>query len=259
MKNEIGTTKGQPLWLTIMRMPKWVFRGPNACEASNHGPLRLVSETGLKGSFGESCRSGPLDWRFPPNLLVRIFIGILFCIPLNAWAIFPHPVERQVKEALERGQESARQHQPPNLLYWPFGPLEGFHPHGFLMTKLSGLAVMSSHFALRGEQPSPRDIQRVLNEDELQVVVIVFGNSPRFATDSYLLLKQEDRVIKPDWIRFDARAEPINQDQGKAVFRAKIVGGFSYGTFDPELPTSLMVFPGSGGQIMFSLNFSEIP
>ena len=190
---------------------------------------------------------------------LSIFIVIILCVPLNVWAIFPQPVESQVKEALERGHEAARQHQPPNMLYWPFGPSDGFHPHGFLMTKLSGLAVMSSHFALRGEQPSNQDIRRILDEDVLQVVVIVFGHSPRFATNSYLLLKQGDRVVKPDWIRFDARAVAIDRDQGKAMFRAKIVGGFAYGTFDPELLTSLMVFPGPGGQVMFSLNFSEIP
>ena len=62
-----------------------------------------------------------------------------------------------------------------------------FEPHGFLVTKISGLAVMAGHFALRGEQPSEQDVQRVLAEETLQVVVTVFGDSPVFARDSYML------------------------------------------------------------------------
>jgi hypothetical protein len=83
------------------------------------------------------------------------------------------------------------------------------HSKGFLVTKVSGLAVMFGHYALRGEQPTDQDIQRVLEEDALQVVVTVFGNTPGFARDSYLLLKQNDQMIKPDRIGFDARARSV--------------------------------------------------
>jgi hypothetical protein len=93
----------------------------------------------------------------------------------------------------------------------------------------------------------------------LQVVVTVFGNSPGFARDSYLLIKQDNQVVKPDRIRFDARARSVGHDQGDFVFRAKIVGLFPYGTFDPESRATLLVFPGAGGEIRFDLDFSTIP
>ncbi|MDH5297204.1 MAG: hypothetical protein OEW26_08755, partial [Nitrospirota bacterium] len=125
------------------------------------------------------------------------------------WAIVPYPSPSQILEAVEKGQEGARNRNPPNTLYWRFGSLEEhFQPHGFLMTKLSGIAVMAGHFALRGEQPTSQDIQRVLDEEVMQVVVMIFGDTPTFARDSYLLLKQGNRLIKPDRIRFDARASP---------------------------------------------------
>ncbi|MDX2347650.1 MAG: hypothetical protein QNK38_02220 [Nitrospirota bacterium] len=127
------------------------------------------------------------------------------------------------------------------------------------MTKVSGLAVMSGHYALRGEQPTDQDIQRMLGEDALQVVVTIFGNTPSFAQDSYLLFKQDEQIIKPDRIRFDARARPVGHDQGDPVFRAKIVGLFPYGTFDPESRATLLVFPGAGGEIRFDLDLSTIP
>ena len=127
------------------------------------------------------------------------------------------------------------------------------------MTKVSGLAVMSGHYALRGEQPTEQDIQRILGEGALQVVVTVFGNTPDFARDSYLLFKQDDQMIKPDRIRFDARARSVGHDQRNPVFRAKIVGLFPYGTFNPESHATLLVFPAAGGEIRFDLDLSTIP
>jgi hypothetical protein len=177
----------------------------------------------------------------------------------NAYGILAHPNKKQVDHAVERGMDFAQQHRPPNELYWHFGSSKKFEPQGFLVTKVSGLAVMSGHYALRGEQPTDQDIQRMLGEDALQVVVTVFGNYPGFAQDSYLLLKQGDQMIKPDRIRFDARARSVGHDQGEPVFRAKIVGLFPYGTFDPESHATLLVFPGAGGEIRFELDLSRIP
>ena len=185
---------------------------------------------------------------------------VLIWLPKPVWAIVQHPSQSQIVEAVEKGQEGARSRNPPNALYPRFGSSEDdFRPHGFLMTKLSGIAVMSGHFALRGEQPTPQDIQRVLDEEALQVVVMIFGDSPSFAIDSYLLLKQGNRLIKPDRIRFDARASPVSQRRGEAVFRAKIVASFVYKTFDLEAPTNIKVFPGGGGEMTFDLDFSSIP
>ena len=185
--------------------------------------------------------------------------ALMLCAPVTAIAIFQNPDPSQVKEALNRGRESAQQHRLPNELYWHFGSTKQFEPHGFLVTKVSALAVMSGHFALRGEQPTDQDIQRIMVENALQVVVKVFGHSLGFARDSYLLIKQGNQVVKPDRIRFDARAQAVGQRQGRPVFRAKIIGLFSYGSVDLESRTTLLVFPGTGGEIRFDLEFSAIP
>lgn len=188
-------------------------------------------------------------------------VGVLTWGPTTVWAIVQHPSQSQILEAVERGGEGARSKIPPSALYRRFGALleDDSRPYGFLMTKLSGIAVMSGHFALRGEQPTSQEIQRVLDEETLRVVVIIFGDTPTFAMDSYLLLKQGNRMIKPDQIRFDARASPISQRHGEPVFRAKIVASFVYGAFDLDAPTAIKVFPGAGGEMTFDLDFSTIP
>jgi hypothetical protein len=194
-------------------------------------------------------------------VLLGLGAGLVMWVSTPVRAIVQHPSQSQILEALEKGQEGARSKIPPNRLYWRFGSLDDdSQPHGFLMTRLSGIAVLSGHFSLRGEQPSSQDIQRVLNENVLQVVVMIFGKSPTFAMDSYLLLTQRDRLIKPDRIRFDARASLIKPEHGgEPLYRAKIVATFPYGTFDLEAPTTIKVFPGTGGEVIFDLDFSAIP
>ena len=112
-------------------------------------------------------------------------------IVLMAWstksthAVFQHPDQIQVKEALVRGMNFANHQRPPNELYWHFGATEKLAPRGFVVTEMTGLAVMAAHFALRGEQPADEEIQQVLAEESLQVVISIFGHSPGFARDSY--------------------------------------------------------------------------
>jgi hypothetical protein len=187
-------------------------------------------------------------------------VGLMFWGPTLVGAIVQQPSPPQILDAVEKGHEGAQNKKPPNMLYWRFGSSEDdSQPHGYLMTKLSGIAVMSNHFALRGEQLTSHEIQQIVDEDALQVVVMIFGDSPTFAKDSYLLLKQGQRLIKPDRIRFDARASPQTQIRGEPVFRAKIVATFVYGNFDLEALTTIKVFPGTGGEIKFDLDFSAIP
>lgn len=150
-------------------------------------------------------------------------VGLVILVSSPVWGIVPHPSQSQILEAVQNGQEGARSRTPPNM-FWHFVVSDSPHAQGFLVTKLNGIAVLSSHFALRGEYPASEDIQRVLDEGALQVVVLIFGDSPTFAKDSYLLLKQGNRLVKPDRIRFDARASPICPGQGPSIFRARYCG-----------------------------------
>ena len=186
-------------------------------------------------------------------------IVFVVCPEVPAQAVVPYPTQVQVDRALKKGTDFAKKHRPPNELHAHFGSTEPFEARGFLVTKISGLAVMTGHYVLRGEQPTGQAIQRVLDETALQVIVTVFGDSPGFARDSYLIMKQGEHVVKPHRIRFDAHARKVSHDHGDAVYRAKIVGEFPYETFNPTSSTTLLVFPGLGGEIHFTVDLSIIP
>lgn len=191
-----------------------------------------------------------------------IIMGIV-AVPAAASAIEVQPSAEQVQQALERGRAAATSRVPPVELYSWFGPpsdpTNEFRPRGFLMTKLSGLAVMSAHFALRSAQPTDQELRRVLDDKHLQVSVTLYGDRREFAQNTFVMLTQGDRKIMPTHVRADATADRTSAWPKSPAYRAKVVASFAYGDFDPHAKTQLSVFPRGGGELSFDLDFAAIP
>jgi len=177
---------------------------------------------------------------------------------LRAGAIETHPGHEDVASALARGRDAAQQHQPPDSFYLRFGATDDLHPSGFLITKLGALAVMATHMALRGAEPAEADIAQVLDQPTMLISTVVFGNHPRFAVDSYMVLEQGGKTIKPVTVRFDGQANRSAAWPDAPRFRAKVVASFNYADFDPQAKTTVTVFPANGGEVSFSLDFAQM-
>ena len=189
---------------------------------------------------------------------------VVMCVaPVRSQAIELHPSDQQVATALERGRTAATARTPPVELYSWFGPprddANEFRPRGFLMTKLSGLAVLSAHFALRAQQPNDQEIRRILDDQYLQVSVTLYGDRRDFAQNTFVMLVQGDRKIMPVRIRADDTADRTSAWPKSPAYRAKVVASFTYGDFDPLAKTQLSVFPRTGGELSFDLDFAAIP
>lgn len=176
----------------------------------------------------------------------------------GAWAIDIQPSPEQIRAALDRGTEAAKQHSSPDSLYTRFGATDELHPSGFLVTKLAGLSVMATHMALRGSQPSEADVAQVLDGKTMLVSAMIFGNVPNFAVDSYMVLDQAGKTIKPVTVRFDGQGNRSATWPEAPRFKAKIVASFAYADFDPVAQTTITIFPASGGEVTFPLDFSQI-
>ena len=189
---------------------------------------------------------------------------IVMCVaPVRSQAIELRPSAEQVATALERGRTAATARTPPVELYSWFGPprddANEFRPRGFLMTKLSGLAVLSAHFALRAQQPNDQEIRRILDDQYLQVSVTLYGDRRDFAQNTFVMLVQGDSKIMPVRIRADDTADRTSAWPKSPAYRAKVVASFTYGDFDPLAKTQLSVFPRTGGELSFNLDFAAIP
>ncbi|MDF0674944.1 MAG: hypothetical protein P0120_11510 [Nitrospira sp.] len=173
-------------------------------------------------------------------------------------AIEVQPEQAQVQLALDRGKEAAAHRQAPEIFYTRFGSGDDLHPAGFLVTKLGGLSVMATHMALRGLEPSAADIAQVTEASTMLVSTGILGESPSFAVNSYIVLDQGGRIVKPVTVRVDGQAGRSSVWPKSPKFRAKVVATFSYADFDPNAQTTITVFPATGGAVHFSLNFTDI-
>src|SRR5437870_9842538 len=126
---------------------------------------------------------------------MRTFLAgalIIMCVaPTRAQAIELQPSAEQIATALERGRAAATTRTPPVELYSWFGPpsdpANESQPRGFLMTKLSGLAVLSAHFALRAQHPKEQEIPRILDDQYLQVSTRLYRDRRHLAQNTILI------------------------------------------------------------------------
>lgn len=192
------------------------------------------------------------------TVFIVLAASVMAQIPCMTRAIEFQPSQEQIRAALDRGAEAAKQHSPPDSFYTRFGAADDLHPSGFLITKLNGLSVMATHMALRGMQPGEADIAQVLEGKTMLISATIFGNVPTFAVDSYMVLDQAGKTIKPVTVRFDGRANRSAAWPESPRFKAKVVASFAFADFDPMAPTVITIFPANGGEVTFPLDFSQI-
>ena len=192
-------------------------------------------------------------------VLFCVGVAALSCLPhVPAHAIEVHPTAKQIQIALHQGKEAAQKQMAPDSFYVRFGVTDEVQPKGFLITKMGALSVMATHMALRGLQPSQADVTQVLEGTTMLISVVIFGDTPNFAVDSYMLLDQGGKMIKPVTVRFDAKAHRTVVWPKSPPYKAKVVASFDYADFDPKAKTTISVYPATGGESSFFINFGEI-
>ncbi|HYM89670.1 MAG TPA: hypothetical protein VES92_11215 [Nitrospiraceae bacterium] len=186
-------------------------------------------------------------------------IVALSCLPhVSAHALDVHPTAVQIQAALDQGKEVAEKRMPPDSFYVRFGVADEVQPQGFLITKIGALSVMAAHMALRGLEPSESDVAQVLEDKTMFISTVIFGNKPNFAVDSYMVLDQDGKTIKPVMVRFDAQAGRSVVWPKSPRFKAKVVASFNYADFNPRAKTTIIVYPATEGESRFTIDFSEI-
>ena len=193
------------------------------------------------------------------NMLLCVGVVALSGFPYaSAHAIDVHPTAEQIQTALDQGKEAAQRGRPPDSFYVRFGVTDEVQPKGFLITKIGALSVMATHMALRGLQPIKADVTQVLEGKTMLISTVIFGNTPNFAVDSYMVLDQGGKTIKPVMVRFDAQANRSVVWPERPRFKAKVVASFNFADFDPNAKTTITVYPANGEESSFSVEFSEI-
>ena len=201
-----------------------------------------------------SIRRGSAASTLAPYLFVVAGMGL----PAVSLAVEVQPTPEQIQATVERGKAAAAQGVSPDQLHTWFGAKEELAPRGFIMTKLGSLLVMANHLSLRALSPTEEDIAQVMANGNLLVTVVLFGERVNFAADSYVVLEQVGRTVKPSSVRFDARGDRTVVWPQQPAYREKVIAQFPYADLDPQAKTTLMVFPSGGGKVSFELDFAQI-
>ncbi len=192
------------------------------------------------------------------NLRRLLSVALLVAAPVPGLAIQPAPTPAQVDAAVQRGQEFAPQHVPPDRLFAWFGDEDELRPKGFVLSKVVGVRVMAAHFALRGQPLTESDLRQVLDSPSMIITAFIFGDHPNFAVNAYVVMEQGGKAIKPVNVRFDAAAARTSVWPKSPAYKAKVVATFNYADFDPMAATKLLIYPPSGGEVVFNLDFAQI-
>ena len=196
--------------------------------------------------------------RFGSIIFAAGAIAILLGLAGRAAAIELRPTSAEIRHAIAKGKEAAQERRRLDVFHVSFGSADPVQPGGFLLTKLGSLSVMAAHMALRGAEPSQSDITQVIEAPTMLVSVVIFGDTPSFAVNSYLVLEQGAKTIKPATVRVDGVADRSSVWPNAPRFKAKVVAAFHYAELDPTGESVVIVFPAQGGEIRFALNFAEI-
>lgn len=204
------------------------------------------------------CYWQPRMNRFRSIILVIVSVSVTLEMVVPSAAIELRPTNADIQQAIARGKTAAREQRRPDVFHVTFGSADAVHPGGFLLTKLGSLSVMAAHMALRGTEPSQSDIDQLINAPTMLVSTVIFGDTPSFAVDSYMVLEQGGNIIKPATVRVDGLADRSAVWPGSPRFKAKVVASFPYADFDPTGNTAIIVFPAGGGEIRFAVNFAHL-
>src|SRR6185503_3820674 len=109
-----------------------------------------------------------------------------------------------------------------------------------------------------GLEPTEADIAQTLDAKTMLISATIFGNVGNFAVDSYMVLDQGGKTIKPVTVRFDGMASRSAAYPEPPRFKAKVVASFAYADFDPTAHTTISIFPANGGEVTFPIDFAQI-
>ena len=94
--------------------------------------------------------------------------------------------------------------------------------------------------------------------DPVQARLQQIAVRPRTLEELELQRPLSERTIKPITVRSDGQANRTAVWPEAPAYRAKVVASFSYGDCDPRARSRISVFPGTGGEVSFDLDFKEI-
>jgi len=175
------------------------------------------------------------------RLFFSTFLILLLILPCTARAIIVDLSDNQIKEAENFG--ILHKEKTGVLLnnHYSVGKADVFSEHAIVRSKWHKLSLMT---AFKGEHLSEKQRADILNDPCLQIDIIMFGHSIRFASDYQAKIINHGKEILPEKIHadhFQVEKHKKNRFAGFPAYRATIRTYFSYDLIDPACSLTLII------------------
>lgn len=187
-------------------------------------------------------------------------IFLLFIFSKNSYAVYYHPTDEQMREAIEYGEINKDTDYVTFLDEWVRGAGDGYE-WAALNTKFSILAFEAKQAALESRKLTEIEIIRFLLEveDILSFEVILYGNSPHFARDYHAVLLHENKPIQPVNKQNDTHAKPTSIGlRIPTTYRATCKYDFPNYSIDSDAEVTLVIISPLQKERRFIFNLKEM-
>jgi hypothetical protein len=186
-------------------------------------------------------------------------MGALSGVAGNAWAIEVNLDPAAVQKAIDEGKQIKEVKTVPTRFGADLSK-DLCGGGGEIRTKTVSLnrlgAVMAAN-PEKAEQDKAKieeAIQKIVEAKHLRIAFDFCGDTADFAEDAQASLEQGSKLIKGEM----AKPDQAKRNKEGPAFRGKIAASFPYGSFDPNAPTKITLYPKMGDAMSWEVDFSTI-
>jgi len=193
--------------------------------------------------------------------MTRKVIGIVvFGVLINtiaismAWAIEVQPTQKQIEEAIAKGQ--AAKDKPEALFQgYEFGK-PGVEVNGYVLTKLFQIAHKAANLAKEGKAITPDHYKEILAQDYLLFPLYLVATAENGFSDLVVEMRQGIKTLKASEVLQDP-PEKMLCEGAQCLWKKDVYAGFFYKDFD-ALRLAVLVVRYKGVEAEFPLVFNRI-
>ena len=120
--------------------------------------------------------------------------------------------------------------------------------------RLGALIAADPERAARDKDQVEQAIKKTAEGERLKIVFDFCGDTADFAEDAQATLEQDGRMIKGEM----AKPDKAKKNAEGPAYRGKIAASFPYGSFDPQAPTKITLYPKAGDAMSWDVDLSKV-
>ncbi|MFQ5868104.1 MAG: hypothetical protein ACE5IT_08985 [bacterium] len=148
--------------------------------------------------------------------------------------------EEDIKEAVDLGakiKDTAKGFLPS----YGFGSMKAYKEYGNIITKFCSLVLLSLKLGKGYKNLEEAKIEEINRLEHFTITILTYGDEVDFAKNYRIVLRQEEKVIKPVYIKTHYQALASSSFPQSPSFGAVVIAHFLYSEVDPKARTTIIL------------------